>query len=299
VSTGVRLSVVLAFATIYIVWGTTYLAIRFSIETIPVFLMAGVRFIVGGALFYQWASGRAAETPNFEHWKSAFIIGGLMVACGIGGVTWTEQFVPSGLTALMIAIVPFWIILMDWLRPGGSPPSGAVVFGLVIGFIGLGLLINPGEIGGVSEIDPRGAGAILFATLCWSTGSIYSRHAPQPRFQPLAVGMQMMCGGLILLIVSLAIGELSQFNMATLSLRSVMAVVYLIGPGSIAYAMYLFLLKASTPAKAATYTYVNPIIALIVGAWLGDEVMSNWTLACSAVIILGVVVTITAKMQVK
>ena len=109
----------------------------------------------------------------------------------------------------------------------------------------------------------------------------------------------MMCGGLILLSVSLAIGELSQFNMATLSLRSVMAVVYLIGPGSIAYAMYLFLLKASTPAKAATYTYVNPIIALIVGAWLGGEVMSNWTLACSAVIILGVVVTITAKMQVK
>lgn len=298
-SSGVRLSVVLAFATIYIVWGTTYLAIRFGIETIPVFLMAGVRFIVGGALFYQWASGRADEIPSPEHWKSAFIIGGLMVACGIGGVTWTEQFVPSGLTALMIAIVPFWIILMDWLRPGGSPPSGAVVFGLVIGFIGLGLLINPGEIGGVSEIDPRGAGAILFATLCWSTGSIYSRHASQPRFQPLAVGMQMMCGGLILLIISLAIGELSQFNMATLSLRSVMAVVYLIGPGSIAYAMYLFLLKASTPAKAATYTYVNPIIALIVGAWLGDEVMSNWTLACSAVIILGVVVTITAKMQVK
>ena len=298
-STGVRLSVVLAFATVYIVWGTTYLAIRFGIETIPVFLMAGVRSIVGGALFYQWASTRTDETPNPEHWKSAFIIGGLMVACGIGGVTWTEQFVPSGLTALMIAIDPFWIILMDWLRPGGAPPGAAVVFGLVIGFIGLGLMISPGEIGGVSEIDPRGAGAIWFATLCWSTGALYSRHAPQPRFQPLAVGMQMMCGGLILLSVSLAIGELSQFNMATLSLRSVMAVVYLIGPGSIAYAMYLFLLKASTPAKAATYTYVNPIIALIVGAWLGGEVMSNWTLACSAVIILGVVVTITAKMQVK
>ena len=294
-SSNVRVSVLLAFATVYVIWGSTYLAIRFGVETIPPFLMAGVRFAIGGGMFFGWGVTRSGAWPARGLWRSALLVGGFMVAGGIGGVTWAEQYVPSGLTALMIAMVPLWIVAIDWLRPGGSSPGGMVIVGLMLGFAGLGLLINPTDVGGAGEIDPVGAAALMGATLSWSTGSIYSRHATQPSSQPLAIGMQMMCGAAILLTASLLTGEVGEFDTGTLSARSVLAVAYLIGPGSLAYAAYLFLLRASTPAKAATYAYVNPVIALVLGAVLGDEHLSAWTLLCSVVIIVAVVVIVTAK----
>lgn len=294
-SSNVRVSVLLAFVTVYVIWGSTYLAIRFGVETIPPFLMAGVRFAIGGEIFFSWNAARSDAWPTRGAWRSALLVGGFMVAGGIGGVTWAEQYVPSGLTALMIAMVPLWIVAIDWLRPGGSSPGGVVIIGLMLGFTGLGLLINPMDVGRAGEIDPVGAAVLMGATLSWSTGSIYSRHATQPPSQPLAIGMQMMCGGAILLTLSLLTGEVGEFDVATMSSRSALAVAYLIGPGSLAYAAYLFLLRASTPAKAATYAYVNPVIALALGAVLGDEHLSGWTLLCSVVIIAAVVVIVTAK----
>ena len=291
----VRPLVLIAFATVYVVWGSTYLAIRFGIETIPPFFMAGVRFCIGGSLFIGWAIARGAKLPSSSLWRPAALVGVLMVAGGTGGVTWAEQFVPSGLTALLIAMVPLWIVLIDWARPGGLNPGSTVFFGLVIGLAGMTLLVNPVAVGGVREIDPVGALALVFATLSWSTGSVYSRHARQSSSQTLTVGMQMVSGGVALLCMSTISGELSQVDLALISWRSVMAMVYLIGPGSLAYAAYLFLLRASTPTKAATYAYVNPIIALVLGAVIGGEQVSAWTLLCSAVIITGVVVIVTAK----
>lgn len=291
----VRPLVLLAFATVYVVWGSTYLAIRFGIETIPPFFMAGVRFCIGGSLFIGWAIARGTKIPSSSLWRSAALVGVLMVAGGTGGVTWSEQFVPSGLTALLIAMVPLWIVLIDWARPGGSNPGSTVFFGLVIGLAGMTLLVNPVAVGGVREINPVGALALVFATLSWATGSVYSRHARQSSSQTITVGMQMVSGGVTLLCMSTISGELSQVDLALISWRSVMAMVYLIGPGSLAYAAYLFLLRASTPTKAATYAYVNPIIALVLGAVIGGEQVSAWTLLCSAVIITGVVVIVTAK----
>ena len=294
-SSTVRLSVVLAFAAVYVIWGSTYLAIRFGVETIPPFLMAGARFAVGGSLFFIWALVRGSALPERTLWRPALVVGGFMVAGGIGGVTWAEQYVPSGLTALLIAMVPLWIVAIDWLRPGGSSPGAVVVFGLVLGFTGLGLLINPTASGGTAEIDPVGAAVLMGATLSWSTGSIYARHARVPASQPLAIGMQMVCGSAVLLTLSLATGEVGRFDVASMSPRSALAVAYLIGPGSLAYAAYLFLLRASTPAKAATYAYVNPVIALLLGAALGDEHLSAWTLGCSVVIVAAVMVIVTAR----
>ena len=291
----VRPLVLLAFATIYVVWGSTYLAIRFGIETIPPLFMAGVRFCIGGTLFVGWAIARGAERPVASLWRPAALVGLLMITGGIGVVTWAEQFVPSGLTALLIAMVPLWVVLIDWARPGGSQPGRVVFFGLVLGLVGMTLLVNPTGIGGVGEVDPVGALALVLATLSWAAGSIYSRNARQSSSQVIAVGMPMMIGGVILLGVSALSGELRQVNVGLMSWRSVMALAYLIGPGSLAYAAYLFLLRASTPTKAATYAYVNPVIALILGAAVGGEQVSTWTLTCSAVIIMGVIAIVPAK----
>ena len=291
----IRPLVVLAFATVYVVWGSTYLAIRFGIETIPPFFMAGVRFCIGGTLIVGWALARGAERPAPSLWRPAAAVGVLMVAGGIGGVTWAEQFVPSGITALLIAMVPLWVVLLDWIRPGGSPPGVAVFVGLVIGLIGMTLLVNPVRVGGVGEVDPVGAAALVGATLSWAAGSVYSSFARQSTSQTVAVGMPMISGGVILLVASALSGELGRVDVDAMSWRSVLAVVYLIGPGSLAYAAYLFLLRTSTPTKAATYAYVNPIIALALGAVVGGEYLSTWTLICSAVIITGVVVIVTAK----
>ncbi|HJO38508.1 MAG: EamA family transporter [Vicinamibacterales bacterium] len=286
------LLVLLAFVTVYVVWGSTYLAIRFGIETIPPFFMAGVRFCIGGTLFVSWAVARGAPPPERSLWPPAALVGALMIVGGIGGVTWAEQFVPSGLTALLIAMVPLWVVLIDWIRPAGTYPGAAVFVGLVIGLTGMVLLVNPT---GAGEVAPIGAMAIVGATLSWACGSVYSRHARQSESQVVAIGMPMLAGGVILMAVSGATGELATVDLGAISSKSVLALAYLIGPGSLAYAAYLFLLRASTPTKAATYAYVNPIIALVLGAAIGGEQISGWTISCSAVIITGVVVIVTAK----
>ena len=291
----VRPLVLLAFATVYVVWGSTYLAIRFGIETIPPFFMAGVRFCISGALFVGWALARGAQRPAASLWRPAALVGALMVAGGIGGVTWAEQFVPSGLTALLIALVPLWVVLIDWLRPDGAYPGLAVFVGLIIGLTGMALLVNPTSVGGGGEVNPIGALALVGATLSWASGSVYSHYVRQSSSQTLAAGMPMLSGGLILLAVSGVTGEFAAVDTSAMTWRSLLAVGYLIGPGSLAYAAYLFLLQASTPTKAATYAYVNPIIALLLGALLGGEHVSGWTLICSTVIITGVVVIVTAK----
>ena len=202
---------------------------------------------------------------------------------------------PSGLTALLIGMVPLWVVLIDWIRPGGANPGAAVFGGLLIGLIGMAMLVNPAGVGGVGEVVPIGALALVGATLSWAAGSVYAHHARQSSSQTVAVGMPMLSGGLILLAVSAATGEFAAVDTSAMSWRSVLAVGYLIGPGSLAYAAYLFLLRVSTPTRAATYAYVNPIIALLLGALIGGEYLSGWTLICSAVIIAGVVVIVTAK----
>lgn len=294
-SDSLRTKVILGFACIYIIWGSTYLAIRFGVETIPPFLLAGFRFLVGGILFYLWAMYRKVPAPKKAHWIPAIIIGALLAAGGNGLVTWAEMTVPSGIAALLVAMVPLFIVMIDWLRPKGTRPSWVVMAGVLLGFVGVAFLINPALIGGIPEFDTTGTLIVVLAGFFWAIGSVYSRYAPQSVSQIQFAGMQMIGGGAVALLIGIFSGELSQLDLGAITAKSFLSWVYLTTVGSFAYVVYIWLLKASTPARVATYAYVNPVIALLLGAALAEEKLSLWTGGCSVVIVLAVAIIITAK----
>ena len=291
-----RSRVIAAFAAVYIIWGSTYLAIRFAIETLPPFLMAGSRFLVSGALLYAVARARGAERPERRNWTATAVIGALLLLGGNGGVVWAEQRVPSGLAALLVATVPVWMVTLEWLR-GGLRPTRGVVAGLMLGMAGLALLIGPGEFAGGRGVDTLGAIVLVAASLSWATGSIYSRSAPLPKSPILTTGMEMLAGGVLLTLLGLATGELGRLDVAAASTKSWLALLYLVLFGSlIGFTAYIWLLKVSTPAKASTYAYVNPVVAVLLGWLFANEPLSVRTLLAAAVIIAGVaLITLTKK----
>ncbi len=282
------------FAAVYIIWGSTYLAIRFGIETLPPLLMTGVRFMTGGLLFYTWARLFGVAKPTPVHWRSALVTGSMMV-CATGLVAIAEHWVDSGITALIVALVPIWVVVIDWLRPGGLRPALPVVLGLVLGFVGIVFLINPFEAGGFDKVYPPGALLIVIGTVSWAGGSVYSRYAALPKSATLSVGMQMFAGGAALSIAGLIRGEAGLINWELISAKSVLALVYLITLGSLAFASYIWLMKNSTPARAATYAYVNPVIALFLGHLLADEPITWWTLMWAGVIVAAVSMIVTTR----
>ena len=288
-----RASILVGFTSIYVIWGSTYLAIRLGVESIPPFLMAAARFLIAGVAFIGWAAYHGARRPTAMHWVTTCVIGTLMAAGGNGMVTWAMQTVQSGLAALLVSMVPFWVVLIDWLKPGGHRPAGRIVLGVVLGFVGVALLIDPADVSGGRQIALVGASAIVVGSILWAGGSVYSRHAPQPSSQALSSGMQMFGGGMVLLVLSAGSGELSRFEWASISTVALMGWAYVIVLGSVAYGSYLWLMKVSTPPKVATYAYVNPVIALFLGYVLADESLSVWTLGCSALIIVAVLLVVS------
>jgi drug/metabolite transporter (DMT)-like permease len=192
-------------------------------------------------------------------------------------------------------MMPFFLVLFDWLRPNGTRPGWIVSAGLILGFGGVVLLINPTQVDGVAGVNKFGAGLVMAATILWAIGSLYSRHAKQPESHSLFAGMQMMAGGAVALLVALLMGEFNEFNISSLTPLSFWSWVYLTLFGSFAFGVYLWLLKVTTPAKVATYAYVNPVIAILLGALFAGEELSSWTLGCSMIIILAVVIIITAR----
>ncbi len=294
-----RLNIILGLICLYVIWGSTYLAIRFGVETIPPFIMAGFRFLIGGALFYGWAKIKGAPNPEKIHWLSALIVGTLLVVGGNGLVNWSEKTLPSGIAALLVAMMPFYMVLFDWIRPNGKRPGWIIMLGLLLGFGGVVFLINPTQVDGISSVDKFGAGLVLAADILWAIGSLYSRSAKQPESHSLFAGMQMIAGGAVALLIGLLMGEFSEFSITALSPLQLWSWVYLTLFGSLAFGVYLWLLKATTPAKVATYAYVNPVIAMFLGSLLAGEELNNWTLWCSAVIILAVVIIITARSREK
>lgn len=290
-----RIRIILGFAAIYIIWGSTYLAIRLGVDSIPPFMMAGIRFAIGGLIIYLWMRLRGVPSPTKRHWWTAAVIGSLLAAGGTGLITWAETTVPSGLTALLVVMVPMWIVLVDWLRPKGVKPRWPMVAGLALGFVGVALLINPTDVGGAGEIDTFGAFLIVLATMSWAIGSVYSRHAEQPSSKLLGAGMQMIVGGGVLLLASALTGEFGSYDIDATTFKSWAALIYLITIGSGAFAVYIWLLGASTPSKVATYAFVNPVIALVLGAIVAGEALSSWTLVCSVIVILAVFMIIRSK----
>ncbi len=289
------LSVVLAFAAVYLIWGSTYLAIRFAIETLPPLLMAGARFLVAGTLLYGWTRARGAPRPTRPQLRAAAVAGGLLLLGGNGGVVLAEQWVPSGLVALLVAAVPLWMVLVDWAWGARVRPTRRVVLGVGVGFAGVALLVGSPGAGAGGPRELLGAALVVVAALLWAMGSIYSRHAPTPPRPRMWVATQMMAGGALLLLAGLATGEAARLDLGAVSARSALALAYLVGAGSlVAYTAYIWLLSVVPPARVATYAYVNPVVALLLGWALADEPLTFRSLAAAAIII-GAVVLITTE----
>jgi drug/metabolite transporter (DMT)-like permease len=283
--------VAVGLATVYLVWGSTYLAIRFAVETLPPFLMAGTRFVVAGAILYGWRRAAGFPRPTAAQWRAATVVGALMLLGGNGLVTWAEQWVESGTAALMVASVPLWMVLLDWARPNGRPPRASVWAGIAVGLLGVALLF------GGPDLDPRytlGWAALLVASIAWAAGSLYSRTAILPA-PLLATSMQMLTGGGLLLLLGAATGEIQAIDPAEITLKSVLALGYLIVAGSlIGYSAYVWLLRVTTPAVASTYAFVNPVVAVFLGWLLAGERITPRILLASLVIVGGVaLITVT------
>ena len=287
--------VVGAFAAVYVIWGSTYLGIRLAVETIPPFFMAGARFVIAGGALYAVMRATGAPRPQLIQWRDALILGALILLVGNGGVSWAEKRVPTNITALTVAGTPLWMLLLDWLRPGGRRPHGLVFAGLGLGFIGVVLIVSSRDAQGHGIMDPAGAVMLLAASICWAAGSIFSRHARQPASALLAIAMQMLAGGVLMLLAGLALGETRNWHWQDVTARSAEAFVYLTIFGSlVGFTCYVWLLRVSTPARVSTYAYVNPLIAVVVG-WLAlDEPLPGKALLAGA-FILAAVVLITLK----
>lgn len=284
----------LAFLAVYVLWGSTYVAIRHAVETLPPFLMAGTRFVAAGAVVLAWCRWRGEGGATARHWRNAAITGAFLMMVSNGLVCWAEQRVDSSLAALLVATVPLWMLLLDWLRPGGTRPSALTALGVAVGIGGVVLLVWPS--GGRLSVDPLGAAGLLGATLSWSVGSLFSRSAEWPRSMMLATGMQMLCGGALQLVVALVRGEFAAFDASRVTFVSVASLVYLMVAGSLmGFTAYVYLLRHTTPARAATYAFVNPIVAMALGAWLDGDPLTPRRLAGAAVIVLGVVLVIAFR----
>ncbi len=294
-----RWQVVMAFAAVYLIWGSTYLGIHLAVETIPPFTMAGSRALVAGALLYIWARGRGAARPELIHWREAAVVGGFLLLGGNGLVSWSEQYLPSGVTALIVGSIPLWMVLLEWLWHSGPRPTVGTVSGLIVGFLGVGLLVAPVKLGSGERIDTTAALLLLFGPLLWAIGSLYSRKARLPSSQLLAAAMEMLTGGALSLVAGGLRGEWNHFSFTQVSTHSAIAWVYLTLFGSlIAFTAYVWILQVSTPARVSTYAYVNPVVAVFLGWLLIHEPITLRTMLAALAIIVAVVIIVTRSKEV-
>ena len=294
-SPGATPLVLAAFAAVYLVWGSTYLAIRLGVQSIPPLIFAGLRHFTVGLLLYPVLRWKTGVRPTAGHWKSAAVTGFLLLFVGNGGVNWAEQVVPSGITALLVAMVSFWLVIVDWLRPGGHRPVPKVMFGLVLGFAGVALLVGPVRLGGSERVDLGGVAVLVISCFAWACGSIYSKHGGMPSSALLGVAMQSFAGGVGLLFAGLVSGEFHRFHFAAVSGRSWVALAYLVVFGSgIGLSAYIYILQKSTAARVATYALVNPVVALFLGWLIAGETISLRTVVAAVVILTAVILVITA-----
>jgi drug/metabolite transporter (DMT)-like permease len=284
--------VLLAFAAVYLIWGSTYLAIRVAVETLPPFLLGGARFTLAGIVLIAFLKLRGVGWPTWVQGRNSLLAGAVMLLGGNGLVVWAEQYVTSSFAALFIASAPVWFAVLDWARPGGQRPAWHVWLGISLGLAGVGLLVLRRE-AGVGQIHLGGALALLLATMSWASGSMLAKHTAKPQSPWMSAGLQMLGGGLAMLVAAAGLGEFSRFAPDAVSGRSLAAFAYLIVFGSwIGFSAYVWLLGVSTPAKVSTYAYVNPVIAVFLGwALLGERVTSPMVLAAG--VIVGAVIILT------
>ena len=292
-------TLVLAFIAVYFVWGSTYLAIRIAIETMPPLMMLGFRFGIAGLLMVAWLSFRGVDWPTLVQWRSATVAGGLMLLLGTGTVAVALQYVPSGVAALVISTVPLWMTMLNWLWKKGPRPTGLFFVGFVMGLVGVFLLIDPRAFLGTTLEGVIAIIAIAAGSICWAVGSLYGRDADTPKDPFMSTAIQMTMGGVLLCLSGLLLGERLSFGAEMLTMRSVSAWLYLLVFGSfIAFSAYIWLMRNTSPAKVSTYAYVNPVIAVYLGWAFAAEPITPKILIASLLLVSAVVIVLrygTAK----
>jgi drug/metabolite transporter (DMT)-like permease len=290
-----RTALALGFTAIYLIWGSTYLGIRVAVETMPPFLMAGMRFVLAGGILFTALLARGARWPTAAQWRDHALVGLFLLLGGNAVVSWSEQSVPSGLTTLILGASPLVMVVMEWLRPGGARPSGGLWLGFAVGLLGLALLLGPGALPADVKPPTLSVVAILFSSVCWWAGSLASKHSKSGAEPMMAAAIQMVCGSGFILLTGLLLGEGSRVHLTAISSRSWLAFSYLVIAGSlVAFPVYVWLLKHSTPARVSTYAYVNPVVAVILGwAVLGEPL--TWRIGLAAAVIVGAVAIITIQ----
>jgi drug/metabolite transporter (DMT)-like permease len=291
----------LALIALYIVWGSTYLGIKVAIETIPPFFHGGVRFLISGFILVIWQRAAGQSLPTPKQWVSTAIIGSLLLLGGNGLVAWAEQFIPSGIAALIIATVPMFLVIGEAIRPNGVKPNWQGIVGLLIGFAGIFILVGPSEMSGsATKLNPLGVAALLSACLFWATGSIYSKSADLPKSSLMNTGAQMLMGSISLFIISLITGELNGWDVTAVSARSLYGLSYLIFIGSlVGFVSYGWLLQNAPISLVSTYAYVNPIVAVLLGTLFANEVLEPRIWMATTVIIGSVIFINSTRPKVK
>ncbi len=289
-----KLRVAMALFALYFFWGGTYIGMRVAIESFPPFLMAGIRFVSAGLVLFSLARYQGAGMPDRRQWLNAGIVGALLLLGGNGIVAWAEKTVPSGIAALILATVPIWIVLMNWIGKGKTKPNMGIITGILLGMVGIAIMvIRPGSTADGGKISIIGLLALVFAAFSWSVGSLLSRSIRLPDSAIQSTGMQMLTGGTLLLGASVFAGDWAVFNLQSITGRSLIALFYLISCGSIiGYSAYIWLLKNAEPTWVSTYAFVNPVVAVFLGWLIAGETLSVNT-AVAALIIIAAVVIIT------
>lgn len=287
-----RTALLLAFATLYLVWGSTYLAIRIAVATVPPFVAGALRFAIAGGGLYLFLRLRGARRPAPKQWGAAALVGALLLGGGNGLVCWAEQWVPSGETALIVATVPLWMTALPWLTRRAQRPHAAALAGIAIGLGGVATLVGGAPAGGqgtTAQALVAGRIGLLLASLSWSVGSLWSRRLPLPAEARMATALEMLTASPLLALAALATGEWRRFHLAAVALGGWIALAYLVVFGSLAgFGSYVFLLKHTSAARASTYAFVNPLVAVILGSVVAGEAVGPRTGAAALLIVSAV-----------
>jgi drug/metabolite transporter (DMT)-like permease len=279
------------FIIIYVVWGSTYLAIKWGVQTIPPFALGAMRFLLAGGALYALMRWRGAAAPSRAEWRDSAIVGALLLFVGNGAVSWASQRVSSGIASVLVATVPLWLVLCEAYQ--GKRPRVMQLVGVVVGLVGVALLVLPsaraGAGGRTPVVDPVGAVVLTLGSLSWTVGSLYSRASQQAKPAALAIAMQMLTGGVLLSVLAALTGDWARLHPSNVTYISAASLLYLIIFGSlIGFSTYMWLLKVASPTAVGTYAYVNPLVAVLLGVALGGERLPATAFVAMSIIVGGV-----------
>jgi len=292
--------VLLAFSIIYFVWGSTFLAIRVGVREVPPFLLAGMRFLVAGLVLFGWMRARGTPSPTRREWGGATLLALLIFVCDYGLLFWAERRVPSGVAAVMLATIPVFMSLSEIIILKTQRLTIRLAAALVVGIGGVAVLVSHSVSFGDAPIDPVGACALIAAAISWSAASALTRKVPLPAEKAMSSGVQMLAGGVLLVLAAGLLGEFRGFQMQAVSAKAWLALAYLIVAGSIVgFTAYVWLIHHESPTKVGTYAYVNPVVAVLVGYFFGGEALGPRTIAGAALVLVSVVVITTTPKESK